>query len=93
MFGEKRMQTELSKPALLNWDSVIHKGAFTKDRRPLGYIVAEDEVSSSATIYPRGLLSFVNAPLCITLSQFSKAGLDNSVCISSHQTYPLEIDY
>jgi hypothetical protein len=39
------MQTELSKPAVLNWDSVIHKGASTKDGRPLGYIAAEDEES------------------------------------------------
>jgi hypothetical protein len=39
------MQTELSKPAVLNWDSVIHKGASTKDGRSLGYIVAEDEES------------------------------------------------
>ena len=39
----KRMQTELSKPAVLNWDSVIHKGVRTKDGKPLGYIAAEDE--------------------------------------------------
>ena len=39
------MQTELSKPAVLNWESVIHKGASTKDGRPLGYIAAEDEES------------------------------------------------
>ena len=39
------MQTGLSKPHVLNWDSVIHKGASTKDRRPLGYIAAEDEES------------------------------------------------
>jgi hypothetical protein len=37
------MQTELSKPAVLNWDSVIHKEATTKDGKPLGYIAAEDE--------------------------------------------------
>jgi hypothetical protein len=39
----KRMQIELSEPAVLNWDSVIHKEARTKDRKPLGYIAAEDE--------------------------------------------------
>ena len=37
------MQTELSEPAVLNWDSVIHKGVRTKDGKPLGYIAAEDE--------------------------------------------------
>jgi hypothetical protein len=39
------MQTELSKPAVLNWESVIHKGARAKDGKPLGYIAAEDEES------------------------------------------------
>jgi hypothetical protein len=39
----KRMQTELSEPAVLNWESVIHKGIRTKDGEPLGYIAAEDE--------------------------------------------------
>ena len=39
----RRMQTELSEPAVLNWDSVIHKEARTKDGKPLGYIAAEDE--------------------------------------------------
>jgi len=28
---------------VLNWDSVIHKEARTKDGYPLGYIAAEDE--------------------------------------------------
>jgi hypothetical protein len=37
------MQTELSEPAVLNWDSVIHKEARIKDGKPLGYIAAEDE--------------------------------------------------
>lgn len=37
------MQTELSKPAVLNWDSVIHKGGRTKDGEPLGHIAAEIE--------------------------------------------------
>jgi hypothetical protein len=39
----KRMQTELSEPAVLDWESVIHKGIRTKDGEPLGYIAAEDE--------------------------------------------------
>jgi hypothetical protein len=37
------METELSQPAVLNWDGVIHKEARTKDGKPLGYIAAEDE--------------------------------------------------
>ncbi len=37
------METELSGPAILNWDSVIHKEARTKDGKTLGYIAAEDE--------------------------------------------------
>ena len=39
----KRMQTELSEPAVLNWDSIIHKEARTKEGKPLGYIAAEDD--------------------------------------------------
>jgi len=39
----KRMQTELSEPAVLDWESAIHKGIRTKDGEPLGYIAAEDE--------------------------------------------------
>jgi hypothetical protein len=37
------MQTELSEPPVLNWDSVIHKGVRTKEGKSLGYIAAEDE--------------------------------------------------
>ena len=37
------MQTELSKTAVLSWDSVIHKEARAKEGKPLGYIAAEDE--------------------------------------------------
>jgi hypothetical protein len=37
------METELSQPAVLNWDSVMHKEARTKDGKTLGYIAAEDE--------------------------------------------------
>ena len=43
MVGEKRMQTELTEPVVLNWDSVIHKGVRTKDGEHVGYIAAEDE--------------------------------------------------
>jgi hypothetical protein len=42
---KKRMQTTYPEPAVLNWDSVIHKGVRTKDGKPLGYIAAEDEES------------------------------------------------
>jgi hypothetical protein len=42
---KKRMQTIYPEPAVLNWDSVIHKGVTTKDGKPLGYIAAEDEGS------------------------------------------------
>ena len=35
------MQTAYPEPAVLNWDSVIHKGVRTKDGKPLGYIAAE----------------------------------------------------
>ena len=45
LVGEKRMQTAYPEPAVLNWDSVIHKGVKTKDGEPLGYIAAEDEES------------------------------------------------
>jgi hypothetical protein len=37
------METKLSEPAVLSWDSVIHKEARTKDGKPVGYIAAEDE--------------------------------------------------
>ncbi|HEV8386570.1 MAG TPA: hypothetical protein VGQ03_03005 [Nitrososphaera sp.] len=37
------MQTKFSEPAVLNWDSVIHKGVRTADGEPLGYIAADDE--------------------------------------------------
>ena len=32
------MQQNYPEPAVLNWDSVIHKGVRTKDGKPLGYI-------------------------------------------------------
>lgn len=39
------MQSKFSEPAVLNWDSVIHKGVRTKDGEPLGYIAADDSES------------------------------------------------
>ena len=36
-------KAELPEPVVLNWDSVIHKEARTKDGYNLGYIAAEDE--------------------------------------------------
>jgi hypothetical protein len=39
------MQKTLPEPHVLNWDSVIHKGARTMDGQPVGYIAAEDEES------------------------------------------------
>ena len=35
----------MQEPAVLKWDSVIHKGARTEDGNPVGYIAAEDEGS------------------------------------------------
>lgn len=37
------MQNVLREPAVLKWDSVIHKGLRTSDGEPLGYIAAEDK--------------------------------------------------
>lgn len=39
------MQSEFSEPAVLDWDSVIHKGVRTKDGEPLGYVAADDNDS------------------------------------------------
>jgi hypothetical protein len=39
------MQKALVEAPVLNWDSVIHKGARTKDGEPVGYIAADDEKS------------------------------------------------
>jgi hypothetical protein len=36
------MQKALPEPAVLNWNSVIHKNVRTKDGEPLGYIASED---------------------------------------------------
>ena len=35
----------MQKPAVLQWDKVVHKGARTRDGEPFGYIAAEDEKS------------------------------------------------
>jgi hypothetical protein len=50
------MQKALSEPPVLNWYSVIHKGARTKDGEPLGYIASEDKgflyiLSSGSRVY------------------------------------------
>jgi hypothetical protein len=36
------MQKALPEPAVLNWNSVIHKNVRTKEGEPLGYIASED---------------------------------------------------
>ncbi len=33
------------EPAVLNWDSVIHKGVMTKDGEPLGTVAYEEQDS------------------------------------------------
>ena len=78
------MQTELSEPAVLNWDSVIHKGVRTKDGKPLGYIAAEDEewiyvLSSKFREYriPKSqVLEFDGSVVLLDL-QFGKVGRYN----------------
>jgi len=39
----ENMLNELTEPAGLNWESVIHRGARTKDGESLGYIAANDK--------------------------------------------------
>jgi hypothetical protein len=39
------MQNVLREPAVVNWESAIHKGLRTIDGEPLGYIAAEDSQS------------------------------------------------
>jgi hypothetical protein len=39
----KKMQSDFSEPAVLEWDRAIHKGVRTQDGNPLGYIAADDE--------------------------------------------------
>jgi hypothetical protein len=78
------MQTELSEPAVLNWDSVIHKGVRTKDGKPLGYIAAEDEtciyvLSSKFREYriPKSQVMEFDGSVALLDLQFGKVGRYN----------------
>ena len=78
------MQTELSEPAVLNWDSVIHKGVRTKDGKPLGYIAAEDEeciyvLSSKFREYriPKSQVMEFDGSVVLLDLQFGKVGRYN----------------
>jgi hypothetical protein len=75
------MHTELSEPAVLNWDSVIHKGVRTKDGKPLGYIAAEDEeciyvLSSKFREYriPKSQVREFDGSVVLLDLQFGKVG-------------------
>ncbi len=75
------METELSKPAVLNWDSVIHKEARSRDGKPLGYIAAEDEesiyvLSSRHKEYmiPKSRVMEFDGSVVLIDMQFGKAG-------------------
>jgi hypothetical protein len=75
------MQTELSEPAVLSWDSVIHKQARTKDGKSLGYIAAEDEeciyvLSSRFREYriPKSLVMEFDGSILLLGMQFGKVG-------------------
>ncbi len=75
------METELSKPAVLNWDSVIHKEARSRDGKPLGYIAAEDEesiyvLSSRHKEYmiPKSRVMEVDGSVVLIDMQFGKVG-------------------
>ena len=77
----KRVETELSEPAVLNWDSVIHKEARTKDGKPLGYVAAEDEesiyvLSSRHKEYmiPKSRVIEFDGSVVLIDMQFGKAG-------------------
>ena len=35
----------MEEPAVMGWNRVIHKGVRTQDGQPVGYIVADDELS------------------------------------------------
>ena len=79
------MQTELSEPAVLNWDSVIHKGVSTKDGKPLGYIAAEDEeciyvLSSKFREYriPKSQVREFDGSVVLLDLQFGKVGRYNN---------------
>jgi hypothetical protein len=75
------MQTELSEPAVLNWDTIIHKGARTKDGELLGYIAAEDEgciyvLSSRFKEYriPKSQVKEFDGSVVLLDLQFGKVG-------------------
>jgi hypothetical protein len=79
------MHTELSEPAVLNWDSVIHKGVRTKDGKPLGYIAAEDEeciyvLSSKFREYriPKSQVREFDGSVVLLDLQFGKVGRYNN---------------
>ena len=79
------MQTELSEPAVLNWDSVIHKGVRTKDGKPLGYVSAEDEeciyvLSSKFREYriPKSQVREFDGSVVLIDLQFGKVGRYNN---------------
>jgi hypothetical protein len=79
------MHTELSEPAILNWDSVIHKGVRTKDGKPLGYIAAEDEeciyvLSSKFREYriPKSQVREFDGSVVLLDLQFGKVGRYNN---------------
>lgn len=79
------MQTELSEPAVLSWDSVIHKGVRTKDGKPLGYIAAEDEeciyvLSSKFREYriPKSQVREFDGSVVLLDLQFGKVGRYNN---------------
>jgi hypothetical protein len=78
------MQTELSEPAVLNWESVIHTGVRTKDGKPLGYIAAEDEeciyvLSSKFREYriPKSQVIEFDGSVVLLDLQFGKVGRYN----------------
>jgi hypothetical protein len=75
------METKLSESAVLNWDSVIHKEARTKDGKPLGYIAAEDEeciyiLSPRHKEYriPKSLVKEFDGSVVLVDMQFGKVG-------------------
>jgi hypothetical protein len=75
------METKLSEPAVLNWDTVIHKEARTKDGKPVGYIAAEDEeciyvLSSRHNEYgvPKSQVMEFDGSAVVIDTQFRKVG-------------------
>jgi hypothetical protein len=81
----ERMQTELSEPVVLNWDSVIHKVARTKDGESLGYVAAEDDgyiyvLSSRFREYrvPKSQVKEFDGSVVLLDLQFGKVGQYNN---------------